>query len=365
MQCPRCNQKLHKEFHGRTIRYSCPAGHGSWVTFAALRALRIDRETLNELWRNALNGNFIFGAKCPQCGKAMRTLKLADDDCHFELDICLSCQSLWLDHGELRHLPVLQPEPADTLPQRAKEILAEHYVKQLADITSEKLNDAPDSIWKYLPALLGMPVKTNANPTMRLPYLTWAITALCVIVSAATSWDLEYFINMLGFIPQEWMRYGGTTLLTSAFLHGNALHLFGNIYFLLCFGGSVEDAFGKRKYLLLLVISEFSANAIYACFAGDPSVPCIGASGFISGIIAAYAITFPRARISFLVRLCWLSICAWQAFALWIIYQTVALMTAANSSVAYAAHLGGMIPGIIFAVIYKIRRRHQLSPAQQ
>lgn len=358
MKCPRCEQKLQKELFSGIIRYSCPHNHGSLTTFAALRSLHVDQESLNELWRNAIQGNFIYGAPCPQCGKKMRMLELADGEFHFDLDICISCQTVWFDHGETEHLPVLPPEETENLPQRAKEILAEYQTRQLADKTDNDSNTPPDSCWKILPALLGMPVKTDHHPVMRRPYLTWGIAAVCIIVFAVTFRNLEFFIRKFGFTPQNWTALGGITILTSAFIHVDLVHLLGNTYFLLGFGGNVEDAFGRRNYLILLFTSGLFATATYAVSARNPALPVIGASGFISGIIAAYAITFPRAKLSFLIRCRWISIYTWVAFALWVIYQTVAFFVNHNSPIAYAAHLGGMIPGIVFAIAYKIRRKH-------
>ena len=171
---------------------------------------------------------------------------------------------------------------------------------------------------------------------------------------------LREAIDNWGFIPEQWSRHGGLTLLSSMFLHGGIWHLVGNLYFLLICGDNVEDEFGKGKYILLLLASGLCASLLHALFDPRTEIPCVGASGFISGVIACYAVCFSRVRLSFslmsrsilgalLARRCWFSIPAWGAFLLWVLFQLVmAFLPRSGGGVAYLAHLGGVLPGILW-----------------
>ena len=155
-------------------------------------------------------------------------------------------------------------------------------------------------------------------------------------------------------------------LLSSMFLHGGIWHLVGNLYFLLICGDNVEDEFGKGKYILLLLASGLCASLLHALFDPRTEIPCVGASGFISGVIACYAVCFPRVRLSFalmsrsvfgaiLARRNWFSIPAWGAFALWVVLQIVMafLPRPGGGGVAYLAHIGGALPGLLFAFYHR------------
>ena len=164
-----------------------------------------------------------------------------------------------------------------------------------------------------------------------------------------------------GLIPAECFRNNGSTFITSMFLHGGIGHLLGNMYFLLIFGDNVEDALGKPLYLLLMLASGLTAGLLHIAILPNSTLPCVGASGFISGIIAAYAVFFPDVTISLCLRFFlyfrWLGIPAWFAFVLWMLLQgLMTLMTFhVEAGVAYGAHLGGALFGL--AVGFLLRRR--------
>ena len=219
-----------------------------------------------------------------------------------------------------------------------------------------------------------MPVELDAPECRRLPLVTWGIALICILVFALTFPHLRETVNAWGFIPAEWTRKCGLTLLTSMFLHGGVWHLIGNLYFLLIFGDNVEDEFGKCKYILLLLASGLCASAFHALFDPRTMIPCIGASGFISGVIACYAVCFPKARLSFLLvsrslfaslmlRRCWFSLPAWGAFAIWLLLQILmsSRLRSLTGGVAYLAHIGGALPGVIYAIWFRLKRKSSSS----
>ena len=135
--------------------------------------------------------------------------------------------------------------------------------------------------------------------------------------------------------------------LTSIFLHGGWLHLLGNMWFLFIFGNNVEDRFGHVKYLFFYVIAGAVASAIYVMVQPNSTVPVIGASGAIAGVMGAYFVLFPRAPITTLVI--WFipfvaSISARWLLVIWFVMQ---FFTAPEAQVAWVAHVAGFIFGAI------------------
>lgn len=146
----------------------------------------------------------------------------------------------------------------------------------------------------------------------------------------------------------------GLTLVTSFFLHGSLLHLIGNGVFLLMFGDNVEDFLGHARYALLLVGASLAGDLIHIFFEPKGELPCIGASGGISGVIMFYALQFPRARLVQMFRfglvIRWVRFSAWTAILVWIGLQLFGVWEQISgvSNVSALAHLGGAAFGAGF-----------------
>ncbi|MBO5308768.1 MAG: rhomboid family intramembrane serine protease [Lentisphaeria bacterium] len=372
MTCPRCGGELKRSDYGGKICFRCSAGHGVCMTVSGLRSLCGNAGFANTLWMLANQQDEYADAPCPVCGKKMKKIHLPLAEGSLELDVCCPCQTIWFDPHELEALPLPQPVPQDELPPKAKEILALRQIEKVKEMSgSSRLGDAePSERWKILPALFGFPVEQDAPEMNSRPWITWGLTLLCTVIFLCTFSDLRNIIQHFGLIPAEKWRLGGLTFLTSMFLHGGVGHIVGNMYFLLIFGDNVEDALGKRRYAGLIAASGLTASLIYILFRGSSTIPCVGASGFISGVIAAYAVTFPRVTLSFLFRprytfcLYWFGLPAWAAFGLWLAFQMLlAYLTAHNTGggVAYTAHIGGAIPGLLLACYLRFRRKHAVE----
>lgn len=361
-------------YEGRVI-FQCRACGGRMMSLYALREACGDRNFVNMLWQTAQHGYSEPGPRCSFCEKQMRTVTLPLSGEGIELDLCCRCPMIWFDPHELERIPRPEPpEPSQAdLPPEAREILAirrmEREAQRLERVyaKSERVYaDEPDAAWKYIPGFLGMPVELDGPTCKRPPYLTWGIAALCFVVYLLTFSDLNAVVRNWGFIPDQWMRHGGMTMITSLFLHGGLFHLIGNLYFLLVFGDNVEDEFGPLKYTVLLISSAASAMLLHALFDPRTNIPCVGASGFISGIIVCYAICFPQVRLSFLLasrngflafsrRFGWWACPAWVACCFWIFLQILMAALSRSDSVAYLAHIGGLIPGILFGIHHRLR----------
>ena len=210
----------------------------------------------------------------------------------------------------------------------------------------------------------------DENPTRITPYFTYGLIGMNVLVFlheiSLSDIQLEQFFQLYAVIPQEltinWSREW-TTLFTSQFLHGGWWHLISNMIYLWVFGNNIEDRLGHFKYLLFYLICGAIA-ALCQWFIGMYSaVPSLGASGAISGVLGAYLIWFPQARITTLIFLGFfvttVNIPALVIIGIFFVQNLISgfasLQAAANMSVetggvAYWAHLGGFIVGSIFAL---------------
>lgn len=358
-RCPHCNRELARELFKKKVLFRCPDCGGQFVTISALRGLAQSKEFVNTLWRNALHSRQP-GVLCPGCGKPTRQVLLFPDmNSALELDVCTRCQSVWFDPSELESLP-LNEIPDEKLSPEAKEAIAAYAIAHVRETAQYENASSHYEIWKTLPTVIGLPVEEESSPLQRLPFITLLASGICIAVFLFTFKNLNAAVSALGFVPQDMFRYCGATWLSSMFLHGGWLHLLGNMYFLLTFGDDVEDEFGHWKYLLLLFSSGICATLLHLLFNLNSSIPCVGASGFISGILACYAICFPGnririgyCRIFFHVEPVYLP--AWAAFILWVVLQILGAKINLTGGTAYFAHLGGAAAGIIAAIIYKTK----------
>ena len=208
------------------------------------------------------------------------------------------------------------------------------------------------------------------NPSERTPVVTWALIAINVVVflsyfpSLGTNQALLMgFFDQWALVPSEVIKGIDThTLLTSMFLHGGWMHLIGNMLFLYIFGDNLEDLMGHVGFLVFYILSGLAAAAGQMLADPASSIPMVGASGAIAGVMGGYLMMFPRARIDVLVILIVLikvfTIPAWLMLGLWFALQLVngLAMDVAGGGVAYWAHAGGFIAGLVLILPTWLRR---------
>jgi membrane associated rhomboid family serine protease len=214
----------------------------------------------------------------------------------------------------------------------------------------------------------------DENPTRSRAWMTLLLIGVNVLVSI-WEWTLSgesgrNLVQAAALIPA---RLGGSapipgvapalTLLTSQFLHAGPLHLGGNMLFLWIFGNNVEDELGRFRFLVFYLLSGVAAGLVHC--ASDPAstIPTVGASGAISGVLGAYAFLFPRARIHTLVFLLfYISVIPIPAL-LWVgIWFAIQLLQGvasggAGGGVAWFAHIGGLVAGVFLLPFFRPRRR--------
>ena len=202
------------------------------------------------------------------------------------------------------------------------------------------------------------------NPSNRTPFVTWGLIVVNVLIF------LSYYPAMSGsermlmgfyaewaLVPAEVLRgQDGHTVVTSMFLHGGWMHLIGNMLFLYIFGDNLQDLLGHVTFLAFYLASGVAAAAGQIIAGPGSTVPMVGASGAIAGVMGAYLLFFPRARIDVLVIIVILirvfTIPAWLMLGLWFGLQLVngLSMDVAGGGVAYWAHAGGVIAGVVLAL---------------
>ncbi|NLT71865.1 MAG: rhomboid family intramembrane serine protease [Verrucomicrobiaceae bacterium] len=300
--CPVCRTVLDRTKSAKGLVWTCAGCGGHASTITILRK-NVAGPFVSNLWGTIIEGEGLRprpDRPCPSCARSMSEITSETITGPVEIDVCRGCRFFWFDPGEIERFPA--PPPAVVEPElhpRAREALA------LATIEAIRLrhepaafeNAPPDEWWKILATIVGLPAETEEVGLSRKPFLTWGIGLLIVIVGLLTIPSLDVWVRDYGLLPADPLRSGGLTLLTSFFLHGGWLHLLGNLYFLIVFGDNVEDFLGHSRYLLLLVLAALVGDAAH--IASDPESirHAIGASGGISGIIAFYALAFPRNQI--------------------------------------------------------------------
>ena len=233
-----------------------------------------------------------------------------------------------------------------------------------SDIKSPRAwGEGPTEFWHWIPALLGLPVEDSQpaahHKDEERPLLTWTLAVGIFLVSALAMLDLEPIIQAYGLVPAEFGRLGGLTWLTSFFLHVGPLHLLGNLYFLVVFGDNLEKCFGGLELFLLIMAAAVFGDFVHILFDPSSTIPCVGASGGISGVIAFYALRFPKTRLSmmfWLLKPFWFRMSAIWLFFLWILMQIVisGQQIAGLSGISGGAHLGGAFVGFVAWLLWRL-----------
>ncbi len=207
------------------------------------------------------------------------------------------------------------------------------------------------------------------QPTHSPPIVTTLLIIACSFVFiyelTLDEYSRNYLITLYGTTPAH---FRPITLLTSMFLHGGWSHIFGNMLFLWAFGKSLEDAMGHTKFLGFYLTCGVIAGIVHVAFNYFSSMPTVGASGAIAGVMGAYLLKFPRARIHTLVFV-FIFITTWDLPAMavllyWFIFQifsgfgSIAHTHVTDAGVAWFAHIGGFIAGMILVNVMGTRQRY-------
>ena len=207
--------------------------------------------------------------------------------------------------------------------------------------------------------------------------VTWGLIALNVLaflveLGQPSEAALQSFIQAWGVVPHEYSAGADlapriplpfwSTLLTSMFLHGGWMHLGGNMLYLWIFGDNLEKVMGHVRFLIFYLVCGVAAGLAHIAFNARSNVPTVGASGAISGILGGYMMMFPRNRVKVLTRGGVMAVPAFVMLGLWILIQlvsgfgAVATTEETGGGVAFMAHVGGFVAGLILVKLFVARR---------
>ncbi len=210
-------------------------------------------------------------------------------------------------------------------------------------------------------------IMTNAAVFIYLNFLAPHPPEYYVYSSALIPWEITHFQNAsipvrtasdqtIGYFRREIPPF--QSLITSMFMHGSLMHLLGNMLFLWIFGNNVEDSLGGIRFLLFYLLAGIAASLIHTLFHPLSLTPVLGASGAISGVMGAYLVLYPRARIHTLVFLFILvttvDIPAAVFLIVWFLFQF--FYAGGGEGVAWLAHVGGFIMGILLLRLLQNRK---------
>ncbi len=224
------------------------------------------------------------------------------------------------------------------------------------------------------------------NPTRTVPVVTVVLIALCALVflwqNSLPAEQQQEVIYSLGVIPASLLQGRplapelvmvppGLTLITSMFMHGGWMHLIGNLLYLWIFGNNVEDAMGHGRFVLFYLFCGLVAALAQSLPDPSSTIPMVGASGAISGVLGAYLLLFPHARVLVLVPIGFLlttvRMPAVLVLGLWFLLQLVsaAAQSGEGGGVAFGAHVGGFVAGMALILLFKRRDVRLFAPARQ
>ncbi len=205
------------------------------------------------------------------------------------------------------------------------------------------------------------------NPTYRRPYVTWLLIGLNILVFlyqqtlSPLSLTLQYYQGAV--VPYAFTRdpiipEGALDIVRSMFMHGSWAHILSNMLYLYIFGDNVEDRLGKALYIAFYLVCGAVAALAQVLMNTESQIPMVGASGAIAGVLGAYLVFYPHARILGLVFLGYFirlaQVPALIVLGLWFLIQLFNAYVAEQTNVAFLAHIGGFIAGLVLGWMFTL-----------
>lgn len=199
------------------------------------------------------------------------------------------------------------------------------------------------------------------------PVITYLLIAINFLVFFLELSGGENFVMKWAFIPSHFIHDPASnflTIFTAMFMHAGWSHLLGNMLYLWIFGDNVEDQFGKLKYFIFYLVSGVVATFAQLIVDPNSNVPNLGASGAIAGVLGAYILFFPKEKINVLMGSQVIQLPALIVIGFWFLLQFLSGISMVDSNgkgdaggVAYMAHIGGFIAGLLVAIVFRTMNR--------
>jgi membrane associated rhomboid family serine protease len=206
-----------------------------------------------------------------------------------------------------------------------------------------------------------MPIGDDDSSRRTVPYVTYGLIAANILFFVLELFSGDAFIEQWAFIPVRFLANpfaASLTLFTSMFMHAGWAHLLGNMLYLWIFGDNVEDRFGHVKFLIFYLICGLAATFGQLIFNTGSTIPNLGASGAIAGVLGAYIVLFPQGKINVMQGQRAIQVPALIVIGLWFVLQFFSGIgslstTADTGGVAYMAHIGGFLAGILLTSLFR------------
>ncbi len=334
LRCPACPSQILESVHEHGVEIdACVRCGGLWFDAGELaKLLQSYDEKLTPTGKVADGLGKRLGATdrpCPHCRDKLVEHELSADN-PVAVDVCPTCDGVWLDHDELTHAQ------------------AGH---QLADATSAIERERTWGNWLFQ-FFLVLPVEFNFQPRRRA-YVTWTLIAINVVVFMlqSASPNVNAVVDAFALFPHragqaQWF----VGMFTHNFLHAGIPHLLGNMYFLWILGDSLEDVLGHWKYLGFYMLVALAGGVTVTLSPFDPEIPRLGASGAVSGIMAAYAVLFRHSKLTFMLGIFQFKLSAPVYIGIWVAFNVAGLLMRVPG-IAWEEHLGGFACGLIIALV--------------
>lgn len=279
--------------------------------------------------------------------KPMEAYVVASDNGAVEVDLCTTSKGLWLDGKEGKKL---------------LKIMRDNQ-KKSKDAPPEE--EEPGILSLIFQILTGLPIEAY-NPVKKPPialYTIGGIILVCFVIQLLVdpSFSSMPFFAKVGSVPSDVLQGSKIWgLITYAFFHGGYAHLLGNLYFYHVFGDNVEDTMGPSNFLLVFFLSSVAGALLHVAFFPNSTIPLVGASGAISGLMGAYLVLFPNVDVWWVFIFYRIRIPVMVYLLFWIGYQVVMVIFNKGGGVAWLAHIGGFAAGVLLGFLLR-----KSSPAVQ
>ena len=213
------------------------------------------------------------------------------------------------------------------------------------------------------------PIGDDNSARRTVPVVTYVLIALNVLFFFVEMGGGNPFIEKWAFVPSRFLANplgDFLTLFSSMFMHAGWLHLGGNMLYLWIFGDNIEDRFGHVGFLAGYLVCGLAATAAQLAFSLDSTIPNLGASGAIAGVLGSYILLFPRARVSVAQGQAVVPVPALIVIGLWFVLQLFSSIgsiaaSADTGGVAYMAHIGGFVAGVVLTFLFRGMTRPPLT----
>lgn len=363
-QCPKCKLPMRPLTQSGVALSYCVECRGLW--FDGDEVVRVIGDAEAGPFKENLAGSRSRATPlpCPRGHGKLREVTLEIPTDHADACGCPECAGVWMEPEDLRRIRTHLPQP---------DVASEERIESLKLRIDEAQHEADEAQVarreKDLPRLLLLmafplaPMEIYSPTRRRRPIATYALIAANVAVFILQLIIPGHLFN-LALVPSAFLRgIEPWTILTQMFLHGDYLHILGNMYFLAIFGDNVEDRMGVAQYLALYVVGGIGATLAHIASNPSSTIPTLGASGAISAVMGAYVYLFPHRKLYMNLFVVMGRVPAIWYLAIWLAIQFYSALRGAPG-VAWWAHIGGVAVGVAFAALHRAVVRRRLQAAQ-